>query len=166
MNVLETSRLKLRRLVPEDAEVLFRTAGNADVMRFWAPGPDQNSDQTCARINAINEHWNTHGFGDWALIEKGKDVLIGFCGLHYIAGMNEVNIGYAIEKSKWGLGFGAEIVKKILEIGFHQLGLKKIVAVIDPNNELSLKLIRKCGFTYWKDSSYMGRPRVVYKIGI
>lgn len=164
MNALETSRLALRRLTLDDAEALFRTVGDRHVMHFWAPGPDQNVKQTCERINAINEHWNIHGFGDWALIEKSQNSLIGFCGLHYITGTKEVNVGYAIEKSKWNMGFGTEIVKKILDIGFNQLRLKEIVAVIDPRNEASLKLIQKCGLTYWKDSSYMGRPRVVYKI--
>lgn len=164
VNSLETSRLMLRRLILDDAEELFQTVGDSQVMKFWAPGADQTIEQNLNRIKTINDHWHLHGFGDWAIIEKEQRCLIGFCGLHYIFGMQEVNIGYAIEKSKWQLGYGTEIVKAILDFGFNTLNLKDIVAVIDPCNTASLKLIKKCGLIYWKESVYMERPRVVYKI--
>jgi ribosomal-protein-alanine N-acetyltransferase len=163
IEVLETSHLILRKLQEDDAEALFRTVGDPKVMQFWAPGADQMLLHTLERITAINAHWTKYGFGDWAVIEKSQNCLIGFCGLHYIANMNEVNIGYALEKSKWHFGFGTEVVKRLLDFGFDILGLKEIVAVIDPKNTASLKLIQKCGFSYWKESSYMERPRVVYR---
>lgn len=164
VNSLETSRLTLRRLTLDDAEALFRTVGDPKVMEFWAPGEDQKIEQTVERIKTINEHWNINGFGDWAMIEKKQNRLIGFCGLHYIFGMKEVNVGYAIEKSRWRLGFGTEVVEIILDFGLNLLNLKDIIAVIDPCNGASLKLIKKCGLIYWKESSYMKRPRAVYKI--
>jgi len=164
INSLETSRLTLRRLTLDDAEALFRTVGDPKVMEFWAPGADQTIEQTIERIKAINEHWNLHGFGDWAMVEKKQNCLIGFCGLHYIFDINEVNIGYAIERSQWQLGFGAEAAKIILDFGLNFLNLKEIIAVIDPCNQSSLKLIKKCGLVYWKDGSYMQRHRVIYKI--
>lgn len=161
---LETSRLFLRRLQLDDVNALFQVVGDPKVMQFWAPGPDQVIEQTLNRIKAINEHWNVHGFGDWAVIEKKQNQLIGFCGLHYITGHAEVNIGYALDQSKWGLGLGSELVKFMLDFGFNFLHLTEIVAVIDPQNLASLKLIQKHGLKYWKESSYMERPRVVYKL--
>lgn len=161
---LETSRLILRRLKLNDAHALFQVVGDPKVMEFWAPGPDQIIEQTLNRITAINEHWNVHGFGDWAVIEKKHNQLIGFCGLHYITDHAEVNIGYALDQSKWRLGFGSELVHFILEFGFKYLRLREIVAVIDPQNAASLKLIQKHGLHYWKMSSYLERPRVVYKL--
>jgi ribosomal-protein-alanine N-acetyltransferase len=160
---LETSRLLLRRLKPEDAEPLFDVVGDPKVMEFWAPGPDKTIRQTIERIRAINKHWDVHGFGDWALIEKTQNRLIGFCGLHFIADMKEVNVGYAIKRSKWQLGYGTEIVKLILDFGFNVLGLHEVVAVIDPRNQASIRLIQKCDLRYWKEGSYMGRARVIYQ---
>jgi len=160
---LETSHLVLRKLTINDAEALFKTVGDPEVMQFWAPGPDQTFFHTLERINAINTHWDKHGFGDWAIIEKQQKQLIGFCGLHYLEGMSEVNVGYALEKAKWKLGFGTELLNALLNFGFDILGLKEIVAVIDPQNTASLKLIQKCGLSYWKESAYMERPRVVYR---
>lgn len=48
--------------------------------------------------------------------------------------------------------------------GFEILKLAEIVAVIDPCNIASLKLIQKCGLKYWKKGLYMGRERVIYRI--
>ena len=52
----EMPRLVLRRLCPEDAPGLFRTVGDPDVMRYWAPGPDSTVEAAARRIAGINAH--------------------------------------------------------------------------------------------------------------
>ena len=161
---IETSRLLLRRLVSSDAQEFFRTVGDPDVMRYWAPGPDKSVQHTEHRISEIENHWKAHGFGDWGVVEKGSGSLIGFSGLHYIANMDKVNIGYAFEKSQWRKGFGYETCPIVLSYGFQTLALPEIVAVISPENQASIRLAEKCGLHFWKAFSWSGRERVAYKI--
>src|SRR5215204_5460027 len=110
----ETPRLVLRRLRPDDAPALFRTVGDPDVMRHWAPGPDTTIDATAQRIAEIERHWRAHGFGDWGVVEGATGELIGFSGLHHIAGMPEVNVGYALEQTRWGLGYASEVCRGVI----------------------------------------------------
>ena len=78
--------------------------------------------------------------------------------------MEEVNIGYTFKKSVWGNGFGFEACKEILRFGFNELKLSQIVAVIWPDNMVSINLVKKCGLRYWKNIIWNGSDRVVYSI--
>jgi [ribosomal protein S5]-alanine N-acetyltransferase len=161
---IETTRLLLRRLTVADAPELFRTVGDANVMRYWAGGADKNIRSTEQRIAGIETHWKTHGFGDWGIVEKKSGRLRGFSGLYYIADMAEVNIGYAFEKSRWQQGYGFETCRAVLDFGFQELGLNTIVAVIWPDNIASIKLAEKLGLRFWKEFIWQGGERVAYRI--
>ena len=163
---IETERLLLRQLTISDAPELFRSVGDSDVMRYWAPGPDESVHDTNRRITEIANHWKSYGFGDWGIVEKVSGSLIGFSGLHYIADMAEVNLGYAIEKQKWQKGFGFETCQAVLDYGFRRLTLPKIAAVIHPDNQASIHLARKCGLRFWKTFNWTGHERIAYEISL
>ena len=161
---METSRLLLRRMTDSDASELYKATGDPEVMRYWNSGGDRDIEQARQRIERINNHWAEHGFGDWGIIEKESGRLIGFSGLHYVADMAEVNIGYAFEKSKWRQGLGFETGQAVLDFGFRRLGLSEVVAVIMPDNMASTKLAEKFGMTFWKRFTWGGEPHVAYSI--
>jgi ribosomal-protein-alanine N-acetyltransferase len=161
---IETQRLRLRRLTVADAPELFRTVGDPDVMKYWVGGPDKSIRATEQRIVEMEKHWNTHGFGEWGLVEKKSGQLIGFSGLHYIADVTEVNIGYAFETSRWRQGFGFETCRAILDFGFQKLGLPFVVAVIWPENIASIKLAEKLGLHFWKAFVWQEGERVAYRV--
>jgi len=164
MKSLETERVRLVQLKSENSYDLFRTFSDPDVMRYWIGGPDKHLEDTLKRITEIKKHWIQHGFGDWGIVDKNNSQFLGFGGLHYINGMEEVNLGYALEKTRWRKGYGFEVCQAILQYGFQQLRLSEIVAVIWPDNKASIKLVEKCGLKYWKKTIWSGSDRIVYKI--
>lgn len=131
-------------------------------MRFWAPGPDPSVAATRERIAAIEAHWQAHGFGDRAVVSRG--LVVGFAGLHLIPDVDEVNIGCALERSAWGRGLGTEVYRRLLDWGFGRLGLPEVVAVIDPANDASIALARRCGLTLWRRFEWAGHDRLAYRI--
>ena len=159
---IDSARLVLRRLEADDAAALFRTVGDPDVMRYWLPGPDKTVEDTYRRIAEIEDHWRQHGFGDWAAVTKPDGQIIGFGGLHYIADMPEVNVGYAVQRTHWGRGFGSELCRRVLDHGFAELRLSPIVAVIDPRNPASIAVATRCGLRFWKRFVWTGQERVAY----
>ena len=162
MESFATERTRLRPLSQADAPALFRTTGDAEVMKYWRGGPDKTLGQTKARIAEINSHWNLHGFGDWGVELKKSGELIGFCGLHYIEDMAEVNIGYVLQKEEWRKGLGYEVCQRVLDHGFGALHLNEIVAVIQPGNTASIGLARKLGMVFQKEFVWKGGVRVAY----
>jgi [ribosomal protein S5]-alanine N-acetyltransferase len=159
---LRTARLLLRRLTVRDADALLRTTGDPQVMRYWAPGPDRGRTEAARRIDEIERHWVLHGFGDWAVIEKATRELIGFAGLHYIADMPEPNVGYAFQHDRWGIGYGSEVCRRLVEWGLDVLRLPAIVAVIDPGNAASMRVAEASGLSRWKTFTWSGLTRVAY----
>ena len=133
-------------------------------MRYWYPGPDANVEQTARRIGDIEAHWRRYGFGDWAVVDRSSDELIGFSGLHHIADMAEVNIGYVLEPPYWRRGLGSEVCRHVLDYGFTQLALPEVVAVIDPRNDASIGVVRKLGLTLRERCAWQGQARVVYAL--
>ena len=159
-----TPRTRLRLLTRADALELFRTTGDAEVMKYWREGPDTALEQTEARIAKINLHWDRHGFGDWGVELKEDGRLAGFCGLHYIEDMVEVNIGYVLRKEEWRKGLGYEVCRKGLDYGFNTLDLCEVVAVIWLENMASIRLARKLGMVFRKEFVWKGGRRVAYTL--
>lgn len=162
--MLKTERALLRRLTKRDAAALHCCTGDPQVMRYWYPGPDVDLAATARRIAEIDAHWRRHGFGDFAVCEPASGELVGFAGLHYIAGMAEVNIGYALQPAYWRCGLGTAVSRLLLEHGFAALDLPQIVAVIDPGNEASVALVRKVGFSFARELTWQGQARVLYAV--
>ena len=163
---LETERTILRRLTPDDASALLRSVGDPVVMRYWYPGPDPDAAGAAQRIAEIDDHWRAHGFGDWGVVCKSDAELIGFAGLHHIADMDEVNIGYVLQRDRWRRGLGYEIVAALLAHGFRHLLLPEVVAVVDPRNTASVRLARKCGLAPRKRFVWMERERQAYGVSL
>jgi ribosomal-protein-alanine N-acetyltransferase len=160
----ETERLLLRRLTSADADALHRCTGDPAVMRYWYPGPDADQAATGTRIAEIEAHWRKHEFGDFGVVARDSGALIGFAGLHHIAGMAEVNLGYALVPAYWRRGLGAELCAWLLAYGFIDLGLPEIVAVVDPRNAASVALAERSGLTLRGQTTWQGQPRVVFAL--
>ena len=158
---LETERLLLRRLTPADAAALHRCTGDPAIMRYWHPGPDADVAATAARISGIEAHWREHGFGDYGVLARDSGELVGFAGLHHIAGMAEVNLGYALVLARWRCGLGTELCATLLAQGFTDLRLPEIVAVIDPRNAASVALAARSGLRLRREATWQGQPRLV-----
>jgi RimJ/RimL family protein N-acetyltransferase len=149
---------------PRDAAELFHTVGDPEVMKYWLGGADPAPLQTEQRIEAFDRHWTTHGFGDYAVVEKATGAIIGFAGLHTIANMPDVNLGYAFRKNHWRQGYGTEVCRALLHHGFHTLNFPEIIAVIWPENAASIALAVKLGMKFRDRILWSGSPRVVYAI--
>ena len=161
-NHLGTDQVVLRRLTPADAPALHRVTGDRLAMRYWHPGPDADVAAAESRIAEIEAHWRRHGFGDWAVLDRASAEVIGFAGLHHIAGMVAVNVGYVLAPSHWRRGIGGELCRLLLDRGFARLELPEVVAVIDPRNAASLALAAACWLTLRERRTWQGQPRVVY----
>jgi ribosomal-protein-alanine N-acetyltransferase len=159
---LGADQVVLRRLTPADAPALHRVTGDRLAMRYWHPGPDADGAAAESRIAEIEAHWRRHGFGDWAVLDRASAEVVGFAGLHHIAGMVAVNVGYVFAPSHWRRGIGGGLCRLLLDHGFARLELPEAVAVIDPRNAASLALAAACGLTLRERRTWQGQPRVVY----
>ena len=67
--------------------------------------------------------------------------------------MAEVDLGFAFLPEHEGKGFGFEASGEVMKLAKHQFNLKKLVAITNPDNKNSIKLLEKLRFTLEKEVS-------------
>jgi ribosomal-protein-alanine N-acetyltransferase len=143
MAIVETARLLLRPLGPEDLEEHHAVVGS-DPQVTW-DGKARTLEESRAYLEAHRQHWDEHAFGMWAAIEKTTGDFLGHAGLQTLEDTDDVQVGYYLGQRAWGRGFATEAARAALRYGFEYLGLPHIVAVARPENRASQKVLAKIG---------------------
>jgi RimJ/RimL family protein N-acetyltransferase len=115
-------------------------------------------------LKYFGEHWPKHGFGDWAVTGKANGQLIGHCGLNFVPEVGEVEVDYSLAKAYWGQGIATEAARASVRFGFETLRLERIIALADPQNIASWRVMEKVGLTYQKEVFFFGMQLVYYQI--
>jgi RimJ/RimL family protein N-acetyltransferase len=162
--ILETERLYLRSLEEKDLDVLIPMYANINVMRFIGAGKTLTRAQTERSVVTWNEYEKQHGFSNWAVMRKEDEAFLGKCGLSWLPDNSDVEISYIFDEPYWGMGYATEISRAVLKHGFNTLHLKKITALVYPQNSPSIKVIEKIGMKYQKEAEYWGIKFLFYTI--
>jgi RimJ/RimL family protein N-acetyltransferase len=151
--ILETQRLTLRHQVIEDLDALWALYCNPEITKYIPDAP-RSYEEAKEELE-----WHMHGhpkfpeLGLWATIHKETGKFIGRCGLlpWTIDGRQEVEVAYTISQEFWGQGLGTEAAKGILQYGFEQLHLMRLICQIDQDNQASIKVAKNIGMTFEKE---------------
>jgi RimJ/RimL family protein N-acetyltransferase len=153
MKILETDRLILRHLLPDDLDRLFTLYSDPEMRRYFPEGT-LTYEETKEELEwFLNGHPKHPELGLWATIHKESNQFIGRCGLlpWTIEGQYEVEVAYMIAKEYWRQGLGTEATRAILQYGFEHLGLSRLICMIDPSNTASRGVAEKIGMTLEKE---------------
>lgn len=162
----ETDRLTLRPPTDRDLAQLISILGDPEVMKLalyerplTAEEASQFIDQDFARDSRDVTHLGV-------LCRKEDDVVVGFAGLlpcKYFP--TDFEFGFVLATEHHGKGYATEIGKKLLDIGFLSLGCERLLALCDPKNAASTKVLKKLGLSQIAQISTLDRgPRVVFQI--
>ena len=150
--ILETKRLLLRLQVVADLDDLFALYCDPEITKYIPDAP-RNQKETREELEwFLNGHPKHPELGLWATIHKATGKFIGRCGLlpWIIEGRQEVEVAYTIARKYWGQGLGTEVAQAILDYGFGELKLSRLICLIDPENVASQKVAEKIGMTLEK----------------
>ena len=100
----------------------------------------------------------------WKLLPKEGGRLIGFCGLQPLPGTPDIEIGWWLARVWWGRGLATEAARAALGDGFARVGLGRIVAIAQPANTASIRIMRKLGMRYERMTESRGIPVVLYSV--
>jgi ribosomal-protein-alanine N-acetyltransferase len=158
MRILETERLILRELTPDDAEALYRVYHEPDVLKYFTVGLPESVEVERAGIERHLGYYTEHGFGLWATILRESGELIGRCGLlsQQLDGVREVEVAYLLSRRFWGRGLASEVARGIRDYAFDALGCPRLVSVIHPANKASKRVASAIGMTFSKTSRLYG----------
>ena len=166
MKILETERLLLRRLVPEDLDALHALYSDPIVRQYFPEGT-LSLEETREELEwFLNGHPRHPELGLWATIHKESGQFIGRCGLlpWTIDDQFEVEIAYMLGKEYWGQGLATEAAQGIASYAREQLGLTRLICLIDHDNAASIRVAEKTGMAFEKEGFDDKGPYVLYSM--
>jgi RimJ/RimL family protein N-acetyltransferase len=166
---IETARLLLRRWRDGDLEPYARICADPQVMRYIGGGAPLMREQSEAQISDFIRHWDERGFGLWAVEHRASGVFIGFVGLAYqqewIEDEHRTEVGWRLDPAYWGRGLATEGAVASVRYGFEELGLERIISIIQPENAASRRVAEKAGLTLRGETRWRGDDVVWYAAG-
>jgi RimJ/RimL family protein N-acetyltransferase len=143
--VIETERLVLRQFEPGDLETLVRW--NADELFTRHLAGVLTREQTVQAFERWQRHWEEHGFGGLAVVDRASGVLIGRTGPQYHrAWPHDPEIGWALDPAWWGRGLATEAGAASVAWAFGPLGFDRVVSITTEANAASRRVMEKLGF--------------------
>ena len=146
MKALETSRLIIDEMTRGDALFVLEILNDSDFIRYVADRGIRTEQQACDYLeNRVMASYKEHGFGMAAVRLKATGEIIGMCGLIKRDSLKDVDIGYGFLPSSRGQGYACEAAEAVMAMGRREFGLRRIVAIIHPENKASRALAERIG---------------------
>lgn len=149
MSVLETERLVLRRMTETDAAFVLGLLNEPSFLHFIGDRHVRTLDAAREYIvNGPMASYARHGFGLYLTLRKEDRVPIGICGLLKRDTLDDVDLGFALVPAFWSQGYASEAAGAMLAFGIDVLELPRIVAVVNPDNGASIRVLEKLGLRF------------------
>jgi RimJ/RimL family protein N-acetyltransferase len=152
----------MREMTGADLDDLAALLGDPEVMRFY-PRP---------RTRAEAQDWidwnlrlyRDYGFGLWVMVLRDTGEFAGDCGLtlQQVDGAEEIEVGYHVRASLQGNGYATEAAAAARDFARDSLGLRRLIAIIDPANRPSQRVAAKIGLAPEKLATVFGTRHVIY----
>jgi RimJ/RimL family protein N-acetyltransferase len=167
---LESARLVLRRIAPDDLPFFTRIHALPEVAQYLGSGRPRSPEETATWLQATLQSYEQLALGYLAVLRKEDGALIGRCGLmdlvvesaapehgirrgwFRLAGAPadveltfECELGYTFDLAVWGQGFATEAVRCVRDYARDVLRLPYAISAIHPQNARSRRVAERCG---------------------
>ena len=154
----------MRPVTRDDLPSLLRFRADPEVSRYLG-GPEMSRPEFIAkRLEFYLDCHNQYGFGMCAMLRKPDDEMIGWSGIQPLEDSGQIEVGYGFDRPHWGQGYATEAAAAWLRYGFETVGLPRIVAVAEPENAGSRRVMEKLGMRYEGTARHYNIDCVLYAI--
>jgi RimJ/RimL family protein N-acetyltransferase len=166
--ILQTARLTLRPFRADDADAQAAMMGDGEVMRHLGGKPLSRED-SWRKLLGGHALWSLLGYGYWAVERRADGAMIGQVGFAdfqrdiapSIAGLPEM--GWLFAREAAGQGYATEAASAGLAWIDDALNPRETVAIIDHDNQASIRVAEKCGFAERETAVYRGEPLLLLR---
>jgi RimJ/RimL family protein N-acetyltransferase len=160
-DTVRTERLELRRVRPADRAFFLAMWSDEDVTATL--GGTRDEAQVQAGLDAMVEHWDRMGFGNYVVVDRGTGEPIGW------AGLQDMDLGvevlYAIASPQWRRGIATEAARAVVEVA-RSIGLPALVCFTLAENVGSQRTMAAAGFTGREEVEHAGLPHVLARLDL
>jgi len=161
--VLETERLRLRKLSLGDLDFIGEMLAHPEVMRYY---PKCHSRAESAEwIERQLARYERDGLGLWLALERETQQPVGQIGLtvQQVEGSPEREVGWLLHRPFWKHGFATEAAIACRDHAFAELGLDYLISLIRPVNTPSQAVARRIGGVAGRRVEHGGFEHIVFE---
>jgi ribosomal-protein-alanine N-acetyltransferase len=144
-----------------DAEAMHAVYSDPDVTRF-IPGGVRDEAGTRQRVGDLIAHHDRHGVSKWAVTLSDSGVLVGDCGLQFLPGRPELELGFHFARAHWGYGYATEAAAACLAWALTNR-TERILAIVDPEHLIAQRVLTKLGMRPIGRDHILDHTWVVYE---
>lgn len=147
--VLQTARLILREMTAEDAEFILELLNQPSFLRFVGDKGVRTVADAAAYIESgPRTTYRRHGYGLNLVLLRETGAAMGICGLVNRDWLDAPDIGFSLLPAYWSRGYAAEAASAVLEEAASIYRLPRILAITNPDNLDSIRLLERLGFAF------------------
>lgn len=154
----------------EDAQALMDVMWDPEVVEqkqvtlFEPPG---GVELALRNTSDMLRQWELRGYGQWCVVEKATARVIGCVGFyHPQRPWPGVDLGWAIQRSRWGQGYATEAAAAALDWIWTHTAIDRVISLIAPHDGRSIHVARKIGLSFERSDAdpVHGEPVHVFAI--
>lgn len=147
--ILETERLYLREMTPDDVTALLRHFGNPQVVEFIGMQPIKTHEQANEWLRWMGGTFAAQDGLRWGVVLRQSHTFIGSVGLHnWNREAHHATLGYDVAPPYGEQGYAEEMTRQVIEFGWTHMNLNRIEADIVQGNSASMKMLQTLGFRH------------------
>src|SRR4051812_47576063 len=148
MTHVETPRLLLRLPERVDAHAFMEIHQDPEVIELkqvTLMEPPGGIDLALRNVERMLRHWHRCGYGQWSVVERATNEVIGCVGFFHPDGWPGVDLGWIVHRSRWGNGFATEAARAALEAAWQTNTIDHVISLIAPSDARSIRVATKIG---------------------
>jgi RimJ/RimL family protein N-acetyltransferase len=164
---LETERLVLRRVTPDDVGLMLAVWNDPAFIRHVGDRGIRTPEQaTVALQEGAFKLYEEYGYGPYCMTLRKDGTKIGICGLFRRDNLEDPDIGFGVLPDYCGNGFAGEAAKAVVAHARDDLGIGYLTAIVSPDNAASIGLIEKLGLKFDRGITMPGEDSEISLYGM
>ena len=149
MAVIETERLSLSQLTLDDCDFIIELLNEPSFSRYIGDKGVRTADDARQYLEeGPIRQYREFGYGLYRVAERGTGQSVGICGLVNREAFDIPDLGFAFLKAFWSLGYATESSAAVMRHARDELGMDRVIAMADGENQRSTRVLDKLGFTF------------------
>jgi ribosomal-protein-alanine N-acetyltransferase len=145
--IIETKRLQLREMSPEDVTALLKHFGNPEVVKFIGMQPIKTIEQANEWLSWMGGFFAARDGLRWGVVRQDDGTFIGSAGLHnWNREANYAEVGFDVASPYWNQGYATEVAHALVQFGWQFMKLNRIEADVVQGNIASMRVLEKLSF--------------------
>lgn len=160
---MKTTRLNFRKFTSHDFDLYFQLVGDYKVMKMISGKATTVKLAKVKFKHILKINGKNPDLGYFLISDSQSNEFIGL-GKIVMTAAEDAEIGYLVQPNFWGKGYGSEISTALVKQAKKTVSIKNLMAIIDPENVASKKILKKSEFILHSVCEFEGLPAEIYKL--